>query len=123
LLKDEWPSIREAAARSLKKIKEQYEVSRTRNFMIHGFKVLHAMPDRYWPVSANVGVVNARFDEVKKIEKDIGDMIRKRLNGLAKDDIVTPQRRRPIEKEILDAINAKFPGGPVRHVYLQLDIK
>jgi hypothetical protein len=104
-------------------VRAQYEVSRTRNFMIHGFKVLHAMPDRYWPVSANVGVVNARFDEVKKIEKDISDLIRKRLNGLAKDDIVTPQRRSPIEKELLDAINAKFPGGPVRHVYLQLDIK
>jgi hypothetical protein len=103
-------------------VRAQYEVSRTRNFMLYGFKV-DVTADSYWPVSANVGVVNARFDEVKKIEKDISDLIHKRLNGLAKDDIATLQRMSPIEKEILDAINAKFPGGPVRHVYLQLDVK
>jgi len=103
-------------------VKARYEVSRTRNFMLYGFKV-DVTANSYWPVSANVGVVNARFDEVKKIEKDISDLIRKRLNGLAKDDIVTRQRRSPIEKEILNAINAKFPGRPVRHIYLQVDIK
>jgi len=48
--------------------------------------------------------VNSRFDEVKKIEEHISDLIRKRLNGLSKDDIVTPPNRRGIEKEILPTI-------------------
>ncbi|KPK45030.1 MAG: hypothetical protein AMK72_11460 [Planctomycetes bacterium SM23_25] len=104
-------------------VKAQDEVARTRNFMLYGFKVAAAESDRHWPVMANVGVVNARFDEVKKIKNDISALIRKHLEGLRKEDIVTPAKRLVLEKEILNAVNAKLKGEPVRHVYLQLAIK
>lgn len=104
-------------------VKAQYEVSRTRNFMLYGFKVAAAERDRHWPVMASVGVVNARFDEVKNIEKDISALIHKRLEGLGKEDIVTLARRLALEKEILDAVNARFKGEPVRHIHLALAIK
>ena len=104
-------------------VKAQDEVSRTRNFMLYGFKVDATLEGRHWPVMASVGVVNSRFDEVKAIEKDISALIHKRLEGLRKDDITTLAKVRSLGKEILDAVNARFKGEPVRHVDLQLAVK
>jgi len=104
-------------------VKAQDEVSRTRNFMLYGFKVAAATEGRHWPVMASVGVVNSRFDEVKKIEKDISALIHKRLKGLRKDDITSLAKSRSLGKEILDAVNARFKGEPVRYVDLQLALK
>jgi hypothetical protein len=90
--------------------------------MLHGFKVGGPLRGE-WPVAANVYVVSSRFEETKRVAQEIKDIVGRRLAGLRKEDIESPERRRPIEVDILRAIDAEFKGEAVRDVHLQLDIK
>jgi hypothetical protein len=55
--------------------------------------------------------------------QQVKDIVGGRLAGLRKEDIESPEKRRPIEVDILRALNAKFGAEAVRDVHLELDIK
>ena len=91
--------------------------------MLHGFAV-RMRDDRLWPVAANVGVDPALFEQVKQRSKEIETVIAKRIAGLQKEDIFSSREQQLlIEREILNEINYRLLGNPVRHVLLESDVK
>lgn len=100
--------------------RKEWEGQLTRNFVVQGLKVGQR---GQWPVAANVHVPGSRFDEIQRKAPEIRDIAGRRLAGLGKEDIELPERRRPVEADILRAINEKVGPQAVRDIHLQLDIK
>jgi len=95
----------------------------TKNFMLSGFAV-SVRSDRFWPVMANIGVEPSMLEEVKHRSGEIKTVIATRLAGLHKEDIFSNREKQLfIEREILNEVNRRVPGKPVRHVLLESEVK
>ena len=101
---------------------EKVHSGEIRNFMLRGFKV-GVRSDHSWPVIANVYVPTERLDEAKQSNLQLQRIIASRLAGLEKEDIVQPERRTRIERDILVETTRQQPGISVQKIFVSLEMK